>query len=476
MKPSLESLLADSLGEVQAIAAKTAGTGNAGDLEQPGPTESLDLITADQIQAEVTEHLKDERYNDGDILRDVENEFFLANEEEHAAMRKEIAEVREMVGAVSSSMEMLSVIASMENVDSTAVITANTAMANIASQYGEEMPPVLVAEDGAFTTASMEGMVDFVKNILVKMKKWIKEKFENMAVNSRRTNFYRGTLVKRVQALQARLDGLPEDYGIPAKPVRYDPRYLVQMYKDGQAIPFTAAALGAVCGEIISLMEKAVKDVHVDACKRSDAIGEVIAAILVTRDEIAAEEQMKKLFKDITGPWPTLGMVKPGSELMGITWGTPGEGYRSRYRDAEWIMELVEMIEINQLPVKVRRSGSYQVNMLDINAMREILDVVVNMMENPVTEDHSYYEELSGSWMEANKVWERLWTMVTTMEFNQMNNELWRAFDIATTAMFNLLDKAYYQIEDLRNPYFRMLSGSLYIMEEQAKAYVAVNR
>ncbi|MNO21486.1 hypothetical protein D3C76_112600 [compost metagenome] len=475
MKPSLEQLLAESLGELKGIAAQTAGTGNADDLSNPGPVESLELVTAAQVQAEVTEHIKNERYNDNEVLRDVENEFFLANEEEHAGLRKEIAEVRELVGAVSSSMEMLSTIASMENVDPTAVVAANAALSNIGSSI-DELPPVLVAEDGVFTTASMEGAMDFVKAILTKLKVWVKEKFENMAIGFRRGNLYRATLVKRVESLQSRMDKLPQDYGIPAKAVRYDSRYLVPLFKDGQAIPFTAQAIGPVCNEILDLLRKAVKDVHPDVCKRSDLIADTISKVLVARDEQDAEDTLKKLFKDVTGPWPTIGMVPANSETMGLMWGNPNEGYRGRYRDAEWIMDLVELIEVNQLPVKERRSGGVQINMLDIPELRSILDSVVNMMEDPATSDAGYYEELAHHWQNANDIWGRLLTMVTTMEFTQMNNELWRAFDIAATAMFQFLDKAYWQIQWLRMPYLRMLSSSLYVMEEQMKAYVAVNR
>ncbi|MNZ31110.1 hypothetical protein D3C78_484020 [compost metagenome] len=390
-------------------------------------------------------------------------------------MKREIAEIRELVGTVASSMEMLSVVASMEDIDSTAVVSANTAIANIASSVGEELPPVLVAEDGEFTTASMESLVNFVKDILIRLKKWIKTKFENMAISFRRGNLYRGTLIKRVHALQARMDSMPNDYGIPSKSPRYDVNYLVQMYNDGNPIPFSAEALGPVCGQIVTLIEKATKDIAPDAVRRSTAIGDVIATILVARDENSAEDSMRKLFKDVTGPLPVEGIAPAGKEFMGVFYKEPAVG-RSRYRDAEWIMDLVQMLEFNQMPVSARRSGRYELSMLDLPQLRNVLDVVVDLMENDAVSNMDYFNQLSAAWGDAGDVWERLWQMVTTMEFGHMNNELWRAFDIATTAMFEFLNKAYYHIEDLRAPYFRMMSGSLYILEEQMKSYVAVNR
>lgn len=470
MKSSLESLLAASLSDLQQISTHAEAS------DDSSPIETLNTITSEQINAEVLEHIKEERYQDEDGLRDYAEEYAEANQLDHAAMRAEIEDVRETVQVVAASMEMLSLMASMESIDGDTLVTANTTLSNIASQAGEPQAPVLLVEDGKITTASMEGLVDFIKNVMTKLKNWIKEKFENMAISMRRGNMYRQTLIKRVEALQARMNKLPEDYGIPAKALKYDINWILTLYEDGQPIPFNAKALKASSDEALKLMTFATSKMAEEAVKRSSAIGDVIAGVLVARDENAAEEQLRKLFKDVSGKLPVEDAVKYGSEKAGATFIDGGVNYRSRYRDAEWIMELVRLLEVNQLFVRYRRSGRMDIKVLDVAELRDILDVAINLMEDPVMTDYGYFNELSGAWHDANEVYGKLWTMVNSMQFAHMNNELWRAFDVSVSGMFILLDKTYYHIESLRAPSYRLLSGMLYVLEEQMKAYAAVNR
>ncbi|MNU09903.1 hypothetical protein D3C72_2567510 [compost metagenome] len=66
--------------------------------------------------------------------------------------------------------------------------------------------------------------------------------------------------------------------------------------------------------------------------------------------------------------------------------------------------------------------------------------------------------------------------MVTNNHLPQLNNELWRALDVACSAMFVIVERAYYQTLYMRAPSFRLIQGLVYVCEEQVNAYVAVNR
>lgn len=471
MKASLENLLSDSLAGLRDLSGQTGAA-----VEEPGPVESLGTITAEQISAEVLEHVQDERYNNTDNCRQVCEDFMERNEEEHAALRRDIAEVTETVQHITAAMEMASTVCSMESLSEGDLNVVNTALANIAAQAGDIDPPTLVAEDGQLTSVSMEGLGDFLKNLLTRLKKWIKEKFENMAIAFRRDNMNRAVLNKRLAAVMDRISRLPEDYGIPAKALRIDPNYSSCMYFGDKALDMTAPAIKGAGDKTIALMKRAINEIHNDAIKRSDAIGDVIAAVLVTRDSIQAEETLRKLFKDVTADLPARAINKNLGEISGMAFYDGYTGYRSRYRDVEWILELVNLIEAPAVSSKLRRNGRVGESYVDVKQLSEIGDVIGGLLNDPVSLDNEYFNALCHAWNDAHDVYSRLWEMVTSMTFPQMNNELWRAFDIATSAMFSFLDKAYYSVAHLRAPYFRLVDGTLYILEEQMKGYVAVNR
>lgn len=474
MKSSLESLLSDSLNGVTQPVTTT--------VEDQGPVEGLTLITSEQIASDVVEHMKDERYQDPEYLSESCRDFLEQNELEHAELRGSINEIRDMVGGAMASMEMLSVVASMENIDQSALAAANSAIGNINNQYGVDgVAPVLELSDNTFTTASMEGLVDWVKKAMSGIKKWIIEKFQNMAINQRRASVGRATLLARAEAVQDRIQKLGSDYGIPAKQMRYNPKALFSLYREGAFIPFEPAAMSAAVREAADMMVFANENIYKDAITRSDAIGDVIADVLVARDEIAAEEKLRAIFKTATAPMPidtymAQHNVRDREIVGGITFLDPARQYRTNYRDAEWIMEMVRVVDMNQAMLKYRQVGSVPSTVYDIPVLQDILDAVGTILDNPALSDMTFYDELCAAWGQANKVYARLYNMIMSMDFPHMNNELWRALDVGTTGMFMFLDKAYYHTHVLRSPMYRYADALLYVLEEQMKQYVAVNR
>ena len=471
MRPSLEAILDESL---QGLRDLSAQTGVA--TEEPGPMEGLTIITAEQISADVVEHIKDERYNDEENCRQVCEDYLVQNEAEHAAIRRDIAEVSDTVQTLSAAMEMAGVVMSMESLDDCTITTANVAFNNIATQAGDVLPPVLVAEDGKLTTASMEGLGDFLKTLLTRLKKWIKEKFENMTISMRRGAGTIAAMNKRLNAILVRLDGLPADYGIPAKAVKLDGKVTSQLYFDGKQVQFNAAGIKAAGKEVSDLLQAGIAKIHPDAVKRSDKIADSIAGVLAMRDEIAASDALHKLFKEVGEPLPAAKIVKGLKETAGLGFYDGSVGYRSRYRDVEWILELVMLVEAPVVCSRPRLNGVIDNSYQDVDVLRGVAKELGDLLADPLINDYAYYDELCQAWYDASEIYERLWDMVSKVEFSHMSNELWRGFDVAVTAMFTFLDKAYYSIEHLRVPYFRLADGALYVLEEQLKGYVAVNR
>ena len=168
--------------------------------------------------------------------------------------------------------------------------------------------------------------------------------------------------------------------------------------------------------------------------------------------------------------------VRDHEMVGGITFLDPAKQYRTTYRDAEWIMELVRLVDMNQAQLKYRQVGSVPSTVYDLPVLQDILGAVGEILNDPALSDMTFYDELCSAWGQANTVYNKLYTMIMSMEFPHMNNELWRALDVGCTGMFMFLDKAYYHTHVMRSPMYRYCDALLYVVEEQMKAYMAVNR
>lgn len=473
MKSSLESLLEESLSGLKSLSQQITP-------EQQGPMEGMETITAEQINEDVLAHTKDERYGDLDHQQ-ICQDFITQNDAEHSNLQSQISDIQSVVGNVISSMEMLSTIASMESVTSGDLDMANAAVANISNQYDTEAPPELVADGDSISEVSMEGLVDWVKKSLRAMKKWIVEMFQNMAMNQRRATVSQAALFERAIAVRNRMATLPADYGIPSKQVRYDPAYLFNLFVEGSVVPFEEKALSSMVHEVVTLAEFATDSIGKDAVSRSTTMADVVADILVARTELVAEEKLKDAFESITTPLPVdtylnERKIRDREFGGGLLFVDPSRTYRSRYRDAAWIAKVMDMLEMNQVAASRRRTGAIPSGVLDLETIQLLIDRAGDIIDSQVISDHSFYNEIGAAWQEANKVYNRLITMVQNMDFPQMNNELWRALDVAVTAMFHILEKGFNHTTVLRRPMFHVASSLIYIAEEQVKAYTAVNR
>lgn len=471
MKPSLESLLQDSLSELKDM--------NGANLPaQPGPVESLDVITHEQVRQEVLDHINGERDSVENEVNNFDADAFIEqNAIDHGRLRQEIGEVRELVGSVVSAMEMLSCVTSMESIDEGAVAMANTALGTIAVQTAQDNIPAFVVEDGKMTTASMESVVDFIVTSLKKMKKWIKEKWDNIVIGWRRGIRTDQVTRLRIEAIQKRIASIGSDYGIPVKQLRYNPEMVGYLYRDGSPIAFEKSALTAALAEAIEYTSWANKNLAADASKRSLAISDNVGKVLMTRDGVEAEKMLREMFKEVSGKNPSEAFLAYGKEVTGgATFLDPHAAAGRPSRDVEWIAELADYIRVPFGHVRFRKSGQFSTKANTLEEISAALEVAIEAIESEAYNDYNWYNEISGAWNSAYQMYDRMINTVNGVYLPHMNNELWRALDVACSAMFVMVERAYYQTIYMRSPSFRLIQGLVYVCEEQMKAYAAVNR
>lgn len=472
MKVSLESLLRDSLNGVV--------PNSAPNIPEPGPLEGLSLLTSEQITADAIEHMKDNRYEgiDGEDICEI---YLTDMQDDSIAQVQSQAELKDAIGGITASMEMLSALTSSDSFDPDAVVAAQAVVNNIHRQYGVEGDaPVLATEGNTFTDVSMEGVVDWVKGFFKAIKKWVAQKMANIVLNQRRAVVNRQSLLDRAEEVRKILSTFGEDYGIPNKQVRYNPLTVFMLFNRGAQIPFEKKAMTDAIGEIKDLMVFGNTKLHPDAITRSTKLGDIMGQVLIARDETEAEQKLKKVFDEVATELPVTGYLTEkrlfGVELpSGLTFIDMSASYRSKYRDAAWIGQLTDLIDINQAYYTTRRVGGISGKVDDLPNLHEMLDAVGSIIDDDALTNHSFYDELARAWNDANGVYNRLFNMIMSLEFPHMNNELWRAIDVGSTAMYLFLDKAYNATCTLRSPMYRYANGLLTVIEEQLKLYKAVN-
>lgn len=472
MKPSLESLLGESLNNLKDLNAAPQATADH------GPVEGLSLISADQIKEDVIAHITDEKaaIENGAYELDIPA-LIEQNEVDHARLRNEIGEVRDMVSAVYQSMEMLSTVCSMESIDEGSVEIANVAMDNISVLTNQPNVPTFVVEDGKLTSASMEGVADFIMDTLRKMKRWIKEKYENFVMAWRRGVKTDQLTRARIEALFKRLDSIPDDHGIPVKQMRYNADLIGYLYRDGKPIEFTAEGLSAAQKEALDYTSWANKNIAADGCKRSLHLSDNIGKILMVSDGVQAEQELKAVFKAVLDKNPLEGFLTYGKEITGgVTFTDPRLAAPRPSRDVEWIAQLADYIAIPFGTHRMRRSGGFNSKVNTLAELKAAAQVAADVLESEAYNDENWYNEISGAWNSAYSMYDRMLTTVNGVSLPHLNNELWRALDVASSAMFVLAERAFYQSLFVRSPSYRLIQGLVYVCEEQGKAYVAVNR
>lgn len=473
MKVSLESLLRDSLnGVVQ---------NSAPNIPEPGPLEGLTLLTSEQITADAIEYMKENRYEGVDGA-DITEMYLTEMQDEVDDQPRSEAELKDAIGGITASMEMLSALTSSDSFDPDAVVAAQTVVNNIHRQYEVEgQAPVLEINGDKFTEVSMEGVVDWVKGFFKAIKKWVAQKMANIVLNQRRAVVNRQTLLDRAEEARKIMSTFGDDYGIPNKQVRYSPETIFKLFARGAQIPFEKKAMTEAIDEIKAVMVFGNTQLHPDAISRSTKLGEVMGQVLIARDEMDAEQKLKGVFAEVSKPLPVTDYLTEkrlfGVELpSGQTFVDISGSYRSKYRDAAWISQLTDLIDINQSYYTVRRVGGIPNKVNDLPELQVMLEAVGSIVDDDALTNHSFYDELARAWNDANGVYNRLFSMIMSLDFPHMNNELWRAVDVGSTAMYLFLDKAYGSTCKLRSPMYRYADGLLTVIEEQLKLYKAVNR
>jgi hypothetical protein len=438
-----------------------------------GPVEAFEAVDPNADKDEIITAINQHEADDEE-LREQMQAYLEAHEGEHQRLEKEMTLMRDTISAATTSMESLRLLTSMEDVDNTTTTLANETVRQVARLVDEDAPE-LVAEDGKFTTVSLESLGDFIKKILTKIRNFIKEKYDNMVMFFRRGSVYKASLQKRIQSARERLNSMPAEYGIPAGMVRYPPKGIAGLGFDKGIVSFEEAPLKAAVKQVIEQFNPSYKLVE-DAIKRSTVIADNLASIMVMRNEVDMEQKLKAMYKEVSTPWLTPSLIKFEKEVGGVTYFDGSKGYHSRYRDVAWIMELVDVMSPNYLKFSLRQGINYSSQALELETLHRLLDECSDLFESAPVQDDSYWNELYGAWREASMTWDRLVTMVNSLSFPHISQELWRAIDISATAMFRFLDAAYYETVNMQMPAYRLMDALLFVVEENGKAYAKINR
>lgn len=470
MRTSLESLLDSSLNGLRELSSQVADN-----IDHLGPVEGLDVVKGEVIQAEVLEHIKEERYNSTDTCQETCAELLEKNEEDHAKIRRDLADLSEVVTSMTVGLEAMKSIVSMESITDADLGVANAALSNIQT-YEDILPPVLVAEGGELTQASMEGMGQYIKDLYTKFKKLLKSLMANMAASYRRGMVGYATFDKRIEAVVKRLNSLGNDYGIPQKGLRYDPRLITGMVFDGKAIALEPTAIKAAGARVKAVTEFGNNKVCDDSINRSNDIADKLSASMVARDPVKIEQSFKEMFKAAIHPLPAREYSKDLGQLAGLTFLDSKLHWRTNYRDVPWIMDLYECAESPAVMYNRLKSAIVESRYLGADELGAIVQEVGDLLGDHNLRDYAFYDALSIAYMDIDKAANTAINVFLSIDSNELSNEIWRAINVAYEAMFSFITKAYYSICMLKEPQAMLIHSLLYVLEEQVKGIEKVNR
>ena len=470
MRTSLESLLDSSLNGLRELSSQVADN-----IDHLGPVEGLSVVTGEQIHDEVLEHVKDERYNSTDNCQEACADLIEKNEEEHAKFRRDLADLSEVVTSMTVGMEAMKCITSMESITDADLGVANAALGNIQTFDGL-VPPMLVAEGGELTQASMEGMGQYIKDLYTKFKKILKSMMANMAASQRRALVNYTTMDKRIEAVVKRLNALGDDYGVPQKGLRYDPRLITGIVFDGKPLALEPAAIRAAGARVKAVTDFGNNKVCDDSIKRSEDIADKLSASMVARDPIKIEQSFKEMFKNAIHPLPAREYSKDLGQLAGLTFLDSKLHWRTNYRDVPWIMDLYECAESPAVIYSRLKSAIVDSRYFNAEELGQIVAEVGDLLADRNLRDYAFYDSLHLATVEIDKAATTAINVFLSIDSDALPNEIWRAINVAYDAMFSFITKAYYSVCMLKEPQAMLIHSLLYVLEEQVKGIEKVNR
>lgn len=422
--------------------------------------------TVQRMQAQ----LEDQYQQTGQVgaLAEELEEHIESDRVEQQEMKAEIHDLQDRMAGVSSAMEMLSLLKSMESIDPVTLGMAN----GVLRSHGA---PSLESIDGILAQQSVDDLSSYLQANVSKLGGWFKDMFDRMKVNGLRGQRTLGNFEARIKRMQALLDKLPEDLGQPMGQIAYNPRYLLGLYADGKPLEFTEAALGAAIKQVSGLTLCALKANSDERLAVVKVITADMPTILMSVGEDGGEKITKAMVEKLKVPEALEKELKYGTELPGgFTYLEPM--YKPSIRIASWGQPMVEIIEKQRTRFQMRRNGRGSPSMMTPKDIDGVLEASIEHIDAVLGVYDNFWGGLVEAYQEAAKAYNKTLALASNTDHSQLTSEVWKAVDVASYVMMRSFDVILNELTNVHYPALVLIDSALYVCEEQLIRYVKVNR
>lgn len=470
LKLAMEGLSSDEAGNLESSAIGGEDNANAAEGLTAPVDDVASLLLEATAQLESHYEQSDEVFTQADQLRD----YVEQNEAAHGVMREELKDLRNTMSAVTGSMEMLSVMTSLESIEPQAVMMMNVALESLGRDINLPMPS-LESLDGKITDASMEGLLDFLKAGAAKVKNWFKTLFDNMALNGMRSQKSYATFEARIKRLQGILDKLPSEINLQPGAINYQDLYIYSLYQDGKPIEFNKEGLSSAIKAAGAIGAMGINENAKEHLANIKVINSTLPSLLMNIGDDGGE----KACRDMVGKLaltPTLPKVLAyGTELAGGVTYREAQ-YRPSIRVASWAQIMVEMVEKGRTNCQLRRTGRQNIQALDVGSMQAILDEMIDYISGRYDRYENYWGELVEAYNDSVSAYNKTLGLAQGTDHSELTSEVWKAIDLASYVMIDLFNVITTETMNVGIPAGRLIDSVLYVIEEQVARYVKMSR
>ena len=478
LKAALEGLVSDDVGGLEGSAegGETNGGIVPNDGAQPVLCDPIDVGTLVQAAEATLEAFYGDEANAGAVFTQANQlkDYMEENDAAHEIMRQDIKQLQGHMDVVSHSMEMLSVLKGMRDVEDHTVKAANVALESLAKKV-DYPAPSLSAQNGQFTTASMEGLVDFLKAGANKIKNWFKDLGAAMELSSLRQQTTYAGFQARIRRVQGIITKLPKEYGRPVALIPYQDTYTMALYADGKPIEFTETELAKAMKDVGALGMLGLTDNAKERLTTITSISKVLPSLLMSIGDDGGEKATRAMVESLKNPEALPKAVNYGREHAGgVTYRDPT--YRPSVRTASWAQPMVEIIERDRVQYGIRRNGRSSIQMLELDAMDKVMDTMAGYLDDRQDRYNGYWGDLRDAYGDAVTAYNKTLGLAQSTNHNELTSEVWKAIDLASYVMMQMFNVIQYEAFNAGIPAARFIDSALYVIEEQLIRYVKVNR
>lgn len=473
LKAALEGLSSDEAGNLES--SSIGGDDNANAAEgykvEDGGDDIQVLIAEASAQLESHYADTDEVFTQADELRGYMEE----NEAAHNVLREDIKDMRNTMSAITGSMEMLTTMTALKQPSPEAVMMANASLESLIRPLGMAVPS-LESVGGAITTASLEGLVDFLKAGAAKIKTWFKTLFDNMALDKLRNQRSYATFEARIKRLQNIVNQMPDSMGLSRSTVvPYNDLYTNALYMDSKPVEFTVSGLTTALKAAGALGMMGITENSREHLANNKVINTTLPSLLMTIGNDGGEQATRDMVSKLALT-PTLPKaLNYGIEQAGGVTYREGS-YRPSIRVATWAQIMVEMVEKDRTLCQIRRTGRAAINILEIKDINAVLDEMIDVITTRYDRYENYWGELVEAYNSSVSAYNKTMGLAHGTDHRELTSEVWKAIDLASYVMMDLFQVIIRETANVGIPCARLIDSVLYIVEEQMKTYAKVGR